>query len=277
MRTKLLPTSLKRISSINRQLTHAFFIGEQFLIDNSDILVHNSEIFTGMAFSTNTHKEKFNYRLGEVNNIYTEYQEFLLISSFVFLYSIFNQYQKDLFSLTEKLRTTKYVKLEKTPIIESLFIGLGSTIKSNLDQEEIDTLNYIRLRRNCIIHAEGNPNDELLKLANKSGKKLTTYWQSVLGIGSMDFSSNAIEQFSENELLEIIRIIRHLMSKMDEQILNLIGKSEIISSGLSEFRKIFVDKIHSRDKKRLKTMFSSFILREYGIERTELDFSTIIF
>ena len=273
MRTKIAQDSLKKISSINRQLTHAFFIGEQFLIDNAETLTNEPEGLTSVIFSKNPYKDKFNCQLKQFKGVYTEYQDFLLISSFVFLYSICEQYQDDLFVLAQRITRSTYLKLDKKTIAESLIVGLGSS----LGQIEIDTLDYIRLRRNCLVHAEGIPNALLLNLIAQKGNVLNQFWQQRLNISTLNFSSNAVETLSENELIEIIRIIRYLISTIDGKVISLIGKTAVVEFLLNEFRIIFVGKIHSRERKRLETMFFHFIQREFGLGTTDLDISNIVF
>jgi hypothetical protein len=277
MRTQSLRDSLSKISSINRQLTHAFFIGEQFLSDNSSIIAKNPIAFTSIVFSANTHKDKFNYRLNEINDVYLEYKAFLFTSSFIFVYSTFEQYQVSLFDLVGNIKNNHCQELKNISVLESLFVCLNSKIGNHFDQYEIYTLDYIRWRRNCLIHAEGTPRPSLLALISKNGKQLNSFWHGILNLNSLDFSSRTVEQFSESEFIEILRIIRYLMAKIDAEVLRLVGQNVIISFALSEFKTLFADKIKNRTQERTETMFSNYIQRKFGIERKDLNFSTIVF
>jgi hypothetical protein len=250
MRTQLLRDTERKISSINRQVTHAFFIGEQFLIDNSAILAEAPDGLTSVRYSANTYKNKFNYRLNQINDVYKEYRVFLLTSSFVF---------------------------SNTLLLESLFLCLNSTMPANFNQKEIDTLDYIRWRRNCLVHAEGTLRKSLISLIKNKGKNLNTFWREILDVNSIDFSSTSVEKFHESEFIDITRILRYLTAEIDSKVLNLLSHNDIVSFALSEFINLFADKINNRTQSRLETMFSNFIQRKFDIQRKDLDFSKITF
>jgi hypothetical protein len=94
---------------------------------------------------------------------------------------------------------------------------------------------------------------------------------------NLDFSSLKIEEFSENDFLEILRVFRHLTSKIDDQILSILGKEAVLTFEIAKFAKAFPDKIHNRSRDRLETMFLDFVQREFGLERKDVDLSRVVF
>jgi hypothetical protein len=259
-------------------LTHALFIGEQFLVDNSSILDQEPESFTSTIYTANKYNRKFNYRLKRIREIYGEYQSFLLVSSYVFAYSVFDLYQEDVFNLVGEIRGAKCKELQDTSLLESLFTCLGSTSLKHFDKNEIDTMNYIRWRRNCLIHAEGKPSASLVSLIKNEGPKINKFWQGQgVDLQSLDFSSKSVESFSESELIAILVIMRNLAAKIDQQVLGLLKLDDVVSFAVSEFKKLFADKIKQRTKSRVENMFANFIRMKFDISKKDLDFSKITF
>ncbi|MDA0245960.1 MAG: hypothetical protein OT477_21315 [Chloroflexi bacterium] len=272
MRTELLREAEKKISSINRQVTHALFIGEQFMSDNSSILANSPDQLTSSVYGENPYKDKFNYRLNKVSEVYKEYNSFVLISSFVFSYSVFEIYQEGLLSLIGEIKGSP-----KSKTLDDLFHYYGSSTATHFSPEERDTMNYIRWRRNCLVHAEGSPNTLLQTMIRSKGRSLNSFWLRTLDVTSINFSSVSVEKITENEFIDLIRILRYFIGKIDSEALSLLSQNDVVVFSLSEFKTRFAKKIKNRNKSRIETMFLNFIQRKFDIHKEDLDFENINF
>ena len=110
--------------------------------------------------------------------------------------------------------------------------------------DEIDTLDYFRLRRNKIIHQSGDIQKKLKDIIEKKGLFLNKFWDNnKVVLKDLDFSSLSVTKLSELEIIDVIRIIRRICFKIDETVLSRIPRDVIIQYVLTNFKKDHIDKI----------------------------------
>jgi hypothetical protein len=277
MRTYLLKAFEEKNSAINRNFTHALFVNEQFLTDNAYLINSKSEALTRDIYVNNSYKGMFNYRMKHVPDVVDDYKDFFTSSSCIFLYSFFETYIEDIFDLVGEIRGSKCKKKNNTSTLESLFLCLGSTVTSNLNQNEMDTLDYIRLRRNSIVHAEGKPSPTLSILVTSKGANLNHYWQKDFRLYGLDFSLATTAVFTEKELIDLIRLTRKLAFTIDRKVLSLLNNQDIISYLLREFKIQFASDIKQRTRSKLERKFAKFVKMRFNIEEKDINFATLVF
>ncbi len=209
MRTEEFRDFDRKLSTINKNFSHGLFLSEQFLIDNAQKIVDSGEAFSRDEYTRNSYREKFNYRLKSLPDEIKEYQKASFISFYVFMYSAFELYIEELAEFVKNILPTDLHKSNKENVLEAIFRSLGTNINQHLNKSEIDTMDYIRLRRNCLIHADGKPSPKLLNLMHTNGQQLNEYWKSTrVQLNIIDFTAIDIRQFEEREIIDSILILR---------------------------------------------------------------------
>jgi hypothetical protein len=139
-------------------------------------------------------------------------------------------------------------------------------------------MDYVRLRRNCLVHADGKPSAKLLTLMHTKGQRLNRYWQSTrVQLNIIDFSAINIMQFEEREIIDSILILRELAKKIDQAVLSRFRKEDIIAYILRDFQNDFALAIKSKPRKRLENMFASIAKRRFNIDRNDINFAQLNF
>ncbi len=278
MRTEELKNFKERLSAINRNFSHGLFLSEQFLIDNSELLKSESEALSREIYIKNSYRAHFNYKLKDIPEEIKEYQKSTFISFYVFMYSAFELYIENFSIFIGEIMKNKVKKINNISELECVFIYFGKNIRTYINPEELETLDYIRLRRNCLVHANGKPSKILIRLITTKGHQLNAYWQNTrIKPNTIDFSSVQIEQFSEREIIDSIMILRELASKIDQKVLSFLGKKRIIDHVLCDFKVNFAKDIREKPRTRIESMFANIVKRRFDIEKKDISFSTLTF
>ena len=277
MRTENLRSLCRTVSETNRFITQALFFNEQFSVANAAIIAKNPDSLTSVVFKKNKYHKKFNHRLRDLESAIGAHQDFLWVTAYVFLYSVLEVYIEDMLKLVSKIKDKPCGKCKKSPL-ESLFFCLGSSASLHVDQHELITLEYIRLRRNLLVHAEGRMSKTLEKLISSEGSKLNSYWPSQdLILQSLDFSSCNIAQFDDREIVDCIRVVRRLAEKFDVKLLSLVGKQKVVDYLLCDFRLKFSSDIKQKSRSRLENKFATVAKMRFNLDRTDIDFPALTF
>lgn len=281
MRTEEFRDFDNRVSTINRNFSHSVFLSEQFLIDNTETIRSNPEGLSGKLYASNPYSKHFNYKLGAVSEVIEDYKRTSFIGTYILIYSTFESYTESLFTLVKAITNKRWNRPNDKSTLEAIYLYLNSDVANHLDrgQNEINTLDYIRLRRNSLIHADGKPSHKLAKLIKDNGQALDSYWQGELGkVNSADlFSSMQIDRFRFWEIIDIMRIVRAMAKKIDGQVLTLLKKEDIIAYILRDFQETFAKDIKRKSKVRLQNMFAAVAKRKFDIDEKDIDFTNLNF
>jgi len=274
MRTEDFKDFETRLSTINKLFSHSLFLSEQFLIDNSEIIRNYPETLSGDIYAYNVHSKNFNYKLRHVPNVINEFQSLSFISFYIFIYSTFESYVESLYQLVRAIRPKeRWVRPEDTPTLDVIFLYLDSGIASHLGSKERDTLKYIRLRRNCLVHADGKPSSRLSDLIGTKGRTLNEFWRGLIPrLSTIDFSSGEINQFRPREIIDIILILRTIAKRIDQEVLTLLKKEAILEFILSDFKVTFAKEIKGNSRDRVENMFAAVAKRKFNVEKKDIDF-----
>jgi len=276
MRTECLLSFKDTISDINRDITLALFINEQFALDNAQNVSDNPNSLVREFYSHNKYRYAFNYRLDNITELINEHLLFISRSSYVLIYTNFELYLRNMIKLIRDITKSKPIqgKLE----IENVFLMNSSSIERNLSQEEINTLDYIRKRRNTIAHPNKKLPKELNDIITNEGANLNAYWMTQgVELKGLDFSSHHIDVLNETMVIDIIKLLRHLASLIDKKVLHLIDKHEIIDYLVKDFKEQFSHKVGVTPRTKLEKMFLNVAKRKIDIEAKDIDFTTITF
>jgi hypothetical protein len=93
-------------------------------------------------------------------------------------------------------------------------------------QELIDTMAFIRLRRNAIVHLSSAPSPAFHSFVTTKGPGLNTYWQR--SNIQIDFSSPTVGAPTESDSLDLIKLLRVVTQKMDAHLATIVDISGLI-------------------------------------------------
>lgn len=285
MRTFLLRELDKQLFRINRGLSHTLFISEQFLIDQSALIAKQPDLQSSDAFKKNAYSQAFNYKLSEIALVIKDFQEFSSRSFYTFLYSAFELYVTELLRLTSELTKLPLPNKKKlsaqgevNKALEETFLLLGLDYLKELDQHQRNTIDYIRWRRNGIVHAEGKVPPELVKLIISEGVNIDSYWAiTKVKPRTLSFATTPSQTFSPNEIIELIRVVRELSEVIDKRVLAAVNTTDIIDYVLSEFRKDHKLDIRGKPRARVENIFGVYMNRKFGLDKRVINMSLIAF
>jgi len=260
MKTRQLSKFYTNISILNNKYAHYLFVWEQFNIDNKGSFINHSDELTTDLFKENKNSKQFNVKIKHLMESHESTQNFILESLFTLSYSFFEKYIEELSKFEKSLKQEDYNKIKMERLLEELNIN---TFFSN---EEKVTLDYIRLRRNKIIHDAENTQKILKDIIVRNGKKLNDYWNDELRKGryEIDFNKQNISFFDKLEFFDLLNILRKISSKIDKLIIEKIGEKVLIKYIKKEFIEENSNKIKVLKETKIQKKFLGYCKSRYS-------------
>ncbi len=287
MKTKILLELKKELSKLNDSYAHYLFIWEQFIVDNKSILLNNENELTTQAYKSNKFARQFNVEMKYLSNSHEDAEQLILKSIYFLSYSMFERYLFDIHRFAQNLDDSIQElnqgltddDIKDTLKIEKVFIRLNIDLNNSFDGLEIKTLDYIRLRRNRIVHQSVGTQGKILDIINNNGTNLNKYWDKHLHKGRycIDFKRKEIDYFERLELFDLLFIIRQLASKIDGIVLNNLDRQKILEFIYQEFEVNSLKSIKNHKVDRIKTKFTKYWKVEYGFDIQDGDLENFAF
>lgn len=223
IRTKHLLEFKNEVSKINTYQSQIKFIFEQFLIDNNDMLSspENRLQFSISIFKNNQYSKEFNTEVKDLAKSMNDSKAFIFKSIYVFLYTRFEIFLRNEYYMGKYEMYENIPEMGKFKIPETFFENLNI----QLQQELSTTFEYIRLRRNAIVHRTEDKvsQGEISSFINAYGRKLNEFWSGEqdfhgikgIKIKKIDFTNKQLEQFDGLELIDFFNIYRILSEVID--------------------------------------------------------------
>lgn len=285
MRTILLQDLKRKLSAVNRNFSHGLFITEQFLIDNKRLIAGDQAGFSGDIFVENSFSKQFNYKMSDLAAAIDEYRKETFVSFYILAYTSLEVYTSNVSDLTaailsatppnDKSLTTKG---DINRNLEKALIMAGSSWIATMGSQEQHTLDYIRLRRNTLVHNEGNVSLLLKDLIRDHGLSLNAYWRDEgVALRSTDFTVLPTRVFSAEEIIDEIILLREISERFDNRLLHTIGRPTIINYIVDQFKKEYTKEIKQKSKDRVINMLLARANREFGLDRHDINVTTIRF
>jgi hypothetical protein len=96
------------------------------------------------------------------------------------------------------------------------------------EKQIIDTLTYIRFRRNAIVHFGAAPKAAYQNFAAATGPSLNRYWKN--SKVQINFTNPTIGAPSENDTLDQIKLLRIVTQKFDAHLASIVDIAGLIST-----------------------------------------------
>lgn len=285
MKTKQLGILLQELSNLNNSFTHYFFVWTQFGLDYKHVIASERANLTSTTFPANHFSKKHNIELAKLDEEHVKTNNTLLNGIFTLIYSSFENYLNDIYSLAKNIDSSlpelNEGKFENDDI---LILKVFNRLKINQEKVEskyLMTLDYIRLKRNRLIHqSSSNISRSLRDIINKKGAGLNAFWNEILpkALQGIDFMNNEnANKITYNILIDTLNIIRGIANYIDKLVLDTFQQSEfLIKEVLVEFRRINGYNKYSLADDRNKRKFLGFCKFEYGFEPNDNDLQAIV-
>ncbi|PWI47108.1 hypothetical protein CEE45_13305 [Candidatus Heimdallarchaeota archaeon B3_Heim] len=317
MRSKEILKLRKKISQINRDLQLTLFVQDFFIMKNEVLIKSQPDCLTEDCFSSIARSKKYNVKLNDFDTDFSKSREFTFESTFVFTYSIFEDYLLSLFKFIKKIRTGSQTNSIVNPNSQegnpekkcnTILLSLSNYLfperdcedQRCFDQNIIDTNDYIRKRRNHIVHDRKKQTKSLAELISSKGVLLNQYWSEIRRnkkkkrFSNINFAKPIMhkvvqkkngreankgkkeakmikEKMDEAEMVEILVLIRELSSIIDKNVLEALDKDTIIAHVLEKYKTkkkyIFED---PNQEKRFKNKFIKYAEEQYNIKSHEI-------
>jgi hypothetical protein len=274
MKTILVKKYLERLSNLNDQLCYFQFTRNELNSRINNFGDNARKLYLPDIFAQNNMAPRLNVTLGKLPDFQLENQTFTFGAYIATSYEIVSYYLEDSLDLLEEFNPSTYQSNNDRQLEEKYFLTLTNSGYSLINREIIDTLKYIRLRRNHFTHLSTTLKSVFNDLIIQKGNNLNNYWKGA--INSLDFSSTDVEIFYEEETIEIIKLLRIIVEELDKN-LSINLSHEGIITYLSKLtyennpQRINADVIEQRTKKIL-----SLAKQEFGITLLNSEIKPIV-
>ncbi len=232
MKTPIQKPYIEKLSNLNDQLCFYQFNREELKQKLSNFSNSANPLFTTDLFKNNEYAKKIHVTFEKLPE-FQELNETLNFGAyFSFSYEFLSSYIDEVIILIEKINGVSLTASEQRKEPEKrLKKAIEKCLLGTPNQELFDTIAYCRLRRNYFTHILETLNTKFLEIVNVKGLGLNSYWSSART--ELDFTQQNVEEFNENETIDLLKIIKIILKEVDGfigEILNKVGVAEYVTS-----------------------------------------------
>ncbi|MEJ5104552.1 hypothetical protein [Chryseobacterium sp. MYb328] len=270
MKTPLQQKYLRKLSDLNDHLCFYLFNKQELNDKLSNFTPEDNELFTPDLFPHNSYSKKINVTLKKLPSFQEQNQLINFGSYFSFSYEFFHAYMEDVMEIISYINTVSLTRSEKqnTPIEEQLQLLISKLGHGTPQQEVFDTIKYYRLRRNYITHLLEVLTSGFSDLINDEGENLNLFWKDA--VTELDFTNYDIGVITENEIVDLLKIQRILLTIIDKFIAPLLQK-EGIAKYICTKRYIQPARINKDIIIERKKTVSKLAIESFGVELTDTE------
>jgi hypothetical protein len=226
--TPLLKDCLKKITSLSDQLWYYFFLTENLNLSLGSFSEKAKEGFTTDLFSSNNYSKRIHVKAKNIPIFQDENKNLTCGAYFATCYEILAKYIEEgiTFLGTCQQLNLKYSKSEDPEA--ALNRMFATEFKTNLPEYILDTLKYLRLRRNHYTHISFSPSQNLQKFLNERSDSLNSKWYPNGHLNKLDFGKPLMRDFAEIETIELLKVSRIVCTSIDQFIVSLIEPEKLI-------------------------------------------------
>lgn len=247
MRTPFLRNFLNEISELNNYYHSFSFLWEQFKIESIKENIKAGD-FTATTYKDNPESLRYNVKLSQLESASLNTKKFILKSLFLQSYFIYEQYLKEVYNFS-RLGNVGLPEIDSSNSLVSQILE-NIAISNNLSIFDLDTLTYLRLRRNRLIHAGEKTGGEILTTINQKGRRLNRYWSKTLKkkcLYGLDFSKKEMLISDHKEYIDIFTIYRILAERIE----SIVFTKSLSEQDLKKAMIAYIMKNHSIDRNML--------------------------
>jgi hypothetical protein len=274
MKTILLGKYMSRLASLNDQLCFFQFNRNELNRRLAEFGANVGRLYTPDVFAQNAMAPRINVTIADLPAFQNLNQTFTFGAYISTSYEVVSYYLRDSLELLHEFNPLTFQQTEHRQLEEKYSLTLVSSNCTPVPREVIDTLKYIRLRRNHFTHLAETVDTTLETLIINSGNTLNAFWAAART--HLDFSSINVLTFQEEETIDVLKILRIIVQTLDTNlapnltqngIVTFLANREYATSNQRKNNDIFLQRIQ-----RIKTLCDL----EFGIIIPENIIDTIV-
>ncbi len=217
MRTPALFQLDRTISRLNTFFVTSDFFATEFWRANGDKVKTDPTRFTTELFPENEAAKRINVRMSVLQSHSADFSQFLIQQ----VVSRCNEASKDYFEWLEHFSFEIYGTTfsDEPSYYEGIAAQTGALLASLIDPECVETLDHLRIRRNCLVHRDGDANEAYRRISSQKGDRLNKYWQQSLGPGrelNFDFGNKDPGSISALAVIDLLCLTRICIETFDK-------------------------------------------------------------
>ncbi len=214
-RTPLRRPVLNRLAGINDQLCFFLFAEAEVEQTLSHFPVSLDASYSTDLFPHNPHARRIYVPLGSLSGFQLVNRTFTLGSYFSASYEVLAGYCDPALRLLDRLRSQPLVRSTDSQVEERF---AGTLLNAGLHppaSETIDTLKYMRLRRNHFVHLAEDVRPKFERLLKRRGDALNAFWRD--SREPIDFRDPSfLETFTADETISLLKLCRLALEQLDD-------------------------------------------------------------
>lgn len=228
MKSILLGKYVDRLASLNDQL--CFFQFNKNELDKRllEFGPNVGNLFTPDVFAQNPMAPRINVKISDLPSFQNLNQTFTFGAYFSTSYEVVSYYVEDSIELLSIINSTSFQLTNNRQLEEKYRLTLATSNCTAVPIEIIQTLKYMRFRRNHFTHLSDEVSSQFNSLITTSGNNLNAFWRSA--ITTLDFASLDVLKFEESETIDLLKILRIIVQTLDENL-----ATNLSHSGIAEF------------------------------------------
>jgi len=226
MKTILQNNYKEKLANLNDQFCFYLFNREELKQKLNNFSTSANPLFTTDLFKNNEYSKKIHVTFEKLPEFQEKNETLNFGAYFSFSYEFVSSYIDDVIVFLEQTNGVSLSENQQKNVPEKrLKIALNQIGLGLPSQELFSTLEYCRLRRNYFTHVLDALNSRFLSLVNNRGSVLNTFWTSARS--ELDFTLQNVDEFTENETIELIKILRITLIEIDEFIGGILNKTKV--------------------------------------------------
>jgi len=227
--TPLIASHIERIDKFNDQLWYYLFATEELNNQLQRFTDAAKQNYVEDLFNNNQFKRRIHVRVSSLSSHQRENKNLTFGAYISACYEIGSKYltlaYNTLKSFNNILTHNWDSSLGPEGNIQALLQSAGLP---SINRNYIDTITYLRLRRNHHTHINDSINAPLQSLITSSAARLNTFWRQPRNAVNLDFTRILIRSFGQDETFQLIKVLRICLQEMDENIAALLNKNKVI-------------------------------------------------
>ncbi len=274
MKTTLQKKYIDRLAALNDQLCFFQFNRNELNKKLSEFGVEAQKLYTPDVFANNSMAPRINVTIGDLAKFQDLNQKFTFGAYISTSYEVTSYYLKDSLEFLQKLEPATFQLTYNKQLEEKYSLTLASSGCSPVQRELIDTLKYIRLRRNHFTHLADSLDTHFTNLITNSGTSLNSFWSSV--ITNLDFTNSNVLTFDEAETIDILKLLRIIVESLDTHLASNLSANGIITFIADREYSVNPQRINNDVVNQRINKVKALGKRDFGITLNETDIDPIV-
>ncbi|GEC72860.1 hypothetical protein FFL01_23990 [Flavobacterium flevense] len=216
MKTILKNKYIKRLASLNDQFCFFQFNRKELDKRLLEFGPNAGDLFTTDLFASNDMAPRIRVKISKLPSFQNLNQTFTFGAYFSTSYEVVSYYLIDSLELLKSINSSTFIATNDTQLEEKYNLTLESSSIPIIDISLINTLKYLRLRRNHFTHLYEEIGNPLKSLICDFGSDLNRYWEGSLS--QLDFESYNVLKFDEQETIDMLKLLKIIIEKLDSNL-----------------------------------------------------------